>query len=69
MGYDSKGGDDYYDKVTITIDRRCAEDLYYALLLAFGGQDYGDGGKNGKNGNGYSYGYEPPPRGYSGSNY
>jgi len=44
---------DYYynDYVTITINRKCAEDLYYALLMAMGGSQYGEnGGKNGKNG-------------------
>ena len=62
MSYESKGGDEYYDKVTLTLDRKCAEDLYYSLLLALGGHDYKDsGGKNGKNG---GKGYEPPPQRY-----
>lgn len=44
------------NKVTITIDRSRAEDLYYDLLLALGGREYteGGGGKNGKSG-GKSY--------------
>jgi hypothetical protein len=47
---DSRGGFD--DKVTITLERERAEDLYYALLLALDGRDYSEGwvGKNGKNG-------------------
>ena len=45
---------EYYpdDYVTITVHRKVAEDLYYALLLAMGGTQYGETGvgKNGKNG-------------------
>jgi len=43
---------DYYPKeyVTITVERKVAEDLYYALLLALGGSQYDTYGKNGKNG-------------------
>jgi hypothetical protein len=67
MPYEGNSGDEYYDKVTLKLDRRCAEDLYYALLLALGGQDYGDsGGKNGKTG---SYSYEPPTGGYPTASY
>jgi hypothetical protein len=45
---DSRRG--YDDKITITLDRELAEDLYYSLLLALGGRDYGEDrvGKNGK---------------------
>ena len=51
-------GPDYYseDYVTITVERKVAEDLYYALLLAMGGNQY-DAGKNGKNGKNGTYGY------------
>lgn len=50
MANESDGGRGYEDKVTITMDRELAEDLYYSLLLALGGRDYGDDhtGKNGK---------------------
>jgi hypothetical protein len=45
-------GSDYDDTVTITLDRRVAEDLYYALALALGSNDYSleRVGKSGKNG-------------------
>lgn len=67
MRYEADSGYEYYDKVTITIDRRCAEDLYYALLLAMGGHDYGESG--GKNGKTLSKSYEPPTRGYPRASY
>ncbi len=35
------------DTVTVVLDRRTAENYYYALALALGGGDYG-GGKKGK---------------------
>ena len=43
---------DYDEMVTIKIDRRRAEDLYYDLLLALGGHAYPEYGvgKNGKSG-------------------
>ena len=49
---ESGGGSGYSEKITITLDRRTAEDLYYDLLLALGGRDYGEDrvGKNGKTG-------------------
>lgn len=55
----SDRGSDYYyeDYVTITVERKVAEDLYYALLLAMGGSQYETGvGKNGKNGKNPPYG-------------
>jgi hypothetical protein len=60
----SDRGSDYYyeDYVTITVERKVAEDLYYALLLAMGGSQYETGvGKNGKNGKNVPY---PPYGGY-----
>jgi len=60
----SDRGSDYYyeDYVTITVQRKVAEDLYYALLLAMGGSQYETGvGKNGKNGKNVPY---PPYGGY-----
>ena len=56
MANDADSGAGYDDTVTIRLDRRRAEDLYYDLLLALGGQDYGQNwvGKNGKS-NGKSY--------------
>ena len=49
---DEKDSESEYDsKITIRIDRRLAEDLYYDLLLGLGGREYGEGsdykGKNG----------------------
>jgi hypothetical protein len=46
---------DFDDNVTITLDRRVAEDLYYALALALGSNDFtlervGKSGKNGGKG-------------------
>ena len=56
MANEADRGPDYDDMVTITIDRRLAEDLYYDLLLGLGGRDYSEGrvGKTGKSG-GKSY--------------
>jgi hypothetical protein len=58
LSMSDRGSDYYYeDYVTITVERKVAEDLYYALLLAMGGNQYGDtgGGKNGKNGKNGGY--------------
>ena len=65
MADKTDGADKYGDKITITIDRGKAEDLYYALMLALGGRDYseGGGGKNGKSG-GKSYAAPYPPKRY-----
>lgn len=56
MADKTKSDSVYDDKVTITIDRRIAEDLYYDLLLALGGSVYSGEryGKSGKSG-GKSY--------------
>jgi len=53
MANDEDRGANYDEMVTIKIDRRRAEDLYYDLLLALGGQVYPEYGvgKNGKSGN------------------
>jgi hypothetical protein len=56
MAYEKDREPDYDEKITIRIDRRLAEDLYYDLLLGLGGRDYSEGtaGKTGKSG-GKSY--------------
>jgi hypothetical protein len=45
-GHDPRDGamhDGYGDAVTIVLSRRCAEDLYYALVMALGGSaPYGE---------------------------
>jgi hypothetical protein len=55
MTNSGSSGSDFDDNVTITLDRRVAEDLYYALALALGSHDFtlervGKSGKNGGKG-------------------
>ena len=54
MADEKDSGYGYDEKITIRIDRRLAEDLYYDLLLGFGGRAYREGSETGKSG-GKSY--------------
>lgn len=54
MADEKDSGYGYDEKITLRIDRRLAEDLYYDLLLGLGGRDYREEGETGKSG-GKSY--------------
>lgn len=62
MGNTKGGTRDPQDTVTVVLDRRTAENHYYALALALGGgSPYGNGKKGGKGkGKGKNPGRTPP---------